>query len=1287
MPATEDVWRSLRKMHVVSAASALALLASTLWMMQADYADEWRGIQRTANKLQAEQLDDDIRDLLEMNQEEFLKKEDDLKAEVEAADKALQEKRDELAPVEKEVSQLDGQLQKLTREVKFKRAEKDATRADLDLQVRDGVLGKGLKPYQDNFDAVQSTVDSMERALQELQAKFDAEKEKLAELTKPRDDAQAELKKHQTEYDRLKKAKAKIEPSWHEAGERGMAFKHWLMEQWIIEGFNGPFKPAQIWLPRLTINYGGAKDVARFDRCTTCHVNIDKVAAGGVPAFPHDVHGISMENAADYLPGGKEYRHRTRSDGTQVGYAQPFSTHPHPELYLTSSSPHAMQKFGCTGCHEGQGSGTSFQNASHTPESPDIGEKWHEKYGYSYNHFWEFPMYPKRLAEAACLKCHHNVIELGVNPKFGESAPKLFKGYELIRQYGCFGCHEINGYSTGKAIGPDMRLEPQTTEEAERLAADPSAVAGTMRKVGPGLKHIAAKTTKAWAEYWIEEPKRFHPETRMPQFFNLTNQKDDKAKELQPVEIAGIAEFLFSKSEELKLDHWAEGYKPNAENGKKLFSQRGCLACHSHDDFDGIKADFGPNLTHAHQKLSSLEWVYTWLRRPTHHSSRTRMPNLFLEPETVGDVTTDQAADIAAFLLSKRDDKGKLAPDADGKPVRDDVGPGRFQPIAWEKSGLDSLMRLYLSKVLTADKVKQALEKGVYPEKEAEAIRGAATKSDEVELIDGRFDEKSMLRYIGRRSISRYGCYGCHDIPGFEKARPIGTALQDWGRKDPTKLALEHIEEYLHHHGEADGSSTQTRAEEAVLNGRNGNFDTPQERVREGAVAFFFDQLNSHGRAGFLWQKLRDPRSYDYKKIETKGYDERLRMPKFPFKEEEIEAVATFVLGLVAEPPAEEYIYRAQGPAKARFEGEKLLANYNCTGCHMVDLPMITGRPEDLTPYKLEPGAAEFQEGIDLLLKIRPPRDATTSRKVPSGGAAFAFHAMLVQGVNPEDDPEDQSAFYDLWEPITLGSSDKLLLPPNRIEIKAQNLLETTAGRGGSFAEWLVNAAVKGEFGDKIERGVGREMAPPTLYLEGIKVQTSWLYGFLKDPDRLRYTTVLRMPQFNMSNDEAEKLANYFAAAGGGSFPYQEIPQREPQYLEQKEEEHPHYLHDAWEVVTKPPPTGVCAGCHAVGGRPFVGGDPTKITRGPNLDRVYSRLQPDWLQIWLYNPKWITPYTRMPQNFAANKDMYPELFGGKGQPQAVAARDALMNYLRLLEQEAKAAPATSAEPAGAEGDK
>jgi hypothetical protein len=123
-------------------------------------------------------------------------------------------------------------------------------------------------------------------------------------------------------------------------------------------------------------------------------------------------------------------------------------------------------------------------------------------------------------------------------------------------------------------------------------------------------------------------------------------------------------------------------------------------------------------------------------------------------------------------------------------------------------------------------------------------------------------------------------------------------ALQDWGRKDTSKLAPEHIAEYLHHHGETDGSSTLARVEGAIDRQKNDGNANPSDL----SAAFFVDSLLHHGRPGFVWQKLRDPRSYDYKKIETKGWDERLRMPKFPFSEQQIESVATFVVGLVADP-------------------------------------------------------------------------------------------------------------------------------------------------------------------------------------------------------------------------------------------------------------------------------------------------------------------------------------------------------------------------------------------------
>lgn len=1265
MPATEEVWRPLPRMHKVFAWSAVAMAAATVWMMVADYDDEWRDYQRTGFKLSAAQLVDKEKAL---ETEAFEQQQKDLQEKIAEANQTLAEPETHksIAAAQKEVDQIEGVLALATRRVRFQRAARDKARADLDLQVRDGVEGKGLRPWKAEFDAQQAKVDELELALQTKQAEFDAAKAKLTELTKIRDDAQAELKKHQTEFDRLEAARAKTFP------ERGRSFsesvahaKYEFMEWPIIEGFNSHLKVSQLWLPDLTINYGGMRDVPRFDRCITCHMHIDRVETGNIPAFPHDPHGLG---AAKRQAHGKSVANGTSKEGSK-GYAHPFSTHPNPDLYLTASSPHPMQKFGCTSCHEGQGSGTSFQNASHSPDSPDVGEHWKEEYKWFHNHFWEFPMYPKRLEEAACVKCHHNVVELGVHPKFGASAPKLFKGYELIRQYGCFGCHEINGYNAGKAIGPDLRLEPQTDDEAARIAADPSAIAGTMRKVGPGLRHFAAKAIPGWAEMWIKEPKKFRPETRMPQFFGLTNQQDKEAKKYQPVEIAAMAAFLLEKSEPMKLDQWADDYKPNAERGKLLFSQRGCLACHAHEDFPGIKADFGPNLSNVHSKIKpgvdGKKWVYTWIRDPQRHSPRSKMPDLFLDPEGTGAAAVDPAADIVEYLLQKG---------AAEYPVTDRKSP-EFT------AALDELTKKYLLKVLTADQVDKTLGKdGKYPKAKVEV------KGDEIELFGSGetavpITEDMKLLYIGRRSISRYGCYGCHDIPGFEKARPIGTALQDWGRKDPTKLALEHIEEFLHHHGEPDGSSTAERIEELVSEARSGRFADPNKHEAATAPAYYYEQLLSHGRAGFLWQKLRDPRSYDYKKIETKGYDERLRMPKFPFGDAEIEAIATFVLGLVAEPPAEKYLYRPTGPAKARIDGEKLLTKYNCVGCHMVEMPEVKygTKLDDVTATELTP--ADYDHGRELLLKLKPPRDAVTKQKSKDGDPVVSFHGLVSSRPDPQDPIEDQEYGFDLWETLKVG--EKVVLPGSRMLVPAKNLVEIAPARGGTFAEWLVEAQMK--LSSETNRNLAWQMSPPPLYQEGVKVQTPWLYAFLKNPGRIRFTTVLRMPKFNMTDTEAMQLANYFSAVDGSEYPYQDIPERDPTYLAGMAAEHSNYQPEIWKLLNAP----LCIKCHSVAGREYQG-DPKKDIRGPNLDVVTDRLRSDWLTVWLFKPAWITPYTSMPAPLPKNQKQFEEYFKGEGLVQTMALRDALMNYHRLLEKEGKlsevsAAPATEKKPGAGGG--
>ena len=1473
MPATDIFLRNLRTLHIVFAFSAVALFGTTIAMMSRDHAREWRDYQKTTERIQAVRL---------RQEQQALRDDVDRTGRVAEAEEALRtasgtltESGEQLATLAEEIAELKLQSDELTRSLKVQNARRDVARANYDLAVRDARPEDVTEGLREAFAAEQAAADKLLVELQQSDALLEAKKQEQTSLTQQRDAARAELDRLEADIERLHAALDRIEP------ESGFsAAKRRIMEWPIIDGFNSHLKIRQDWLPELSITLG-MSETARFDRCRTCHSLIDQIAPGNKPAYPHGE--PKSGNVEDWV--------------AENSYPHPFATHPRPELYLTAASPHPVQKFGCTICHSGQGSATGFSDAAHTPNNPHASEEWHEQYGYASNHFWEYPMFPERFREAGCIKCHHNVVELGVHPEFGASAPKVYEGYRLIEKFGCFGCHEIHGYDGGEPIGPDMRLEPGTAAERARIDADPSLVAGRMRKVGPSLRHIEYKTTPEWVAYWTQNPQRFRPTTRMPQFFGLTNQQDPHAVAFEPVELAGIAEYLFAESKPLELDTPQDGYQPDAERGEIEFARRGCLACHSHKKFPESKSDFGPTLDEVHLKLQEggkgFNWLYSWIRKPSRYHARTRMPDLFLEPTGEGESHVDPAADIAAFLLQG--------------------GPGKYEAPDVQDDSLDKLVRLFLAQTLTQEQIDTFLGQPATDDTEAVAgsrefpLPAETIRGDEIELTAAHGDmadedwKAVLLKYAGRRTISRYGCYGCHDIPGFETARPIGTTLQDWGRKDTSKLAMEHIEEFLHHHGEPDGSSTHDRVQTAMRKAQADAFGSAEEKEEGLTGAYFYEDLMHHGRAGFLWQKLRAPRSYDFRKIETKRYDERLRMPKFPIDEQQIESIATFVLGLVANPPAEQYLYRPDGAAGDRIEGERLLQKFNCTGCHMVDLPQVTfgitpemegvfhgaadysGRtregvlewfernrealldrsgvpvtiPDDISELlqntseflgeKADPeqrvpalarylarmeqdelvnwfdehpevllnsrlDASVYPDAVRRLLSLKPPRKAVGERRVltsfdfawwlqqmpqvqpklselqqelsqtedalkqlaeleslsdeqaaereklvlrqrelseetrrqeawakqvvrarrsltvagvspavlsqlsqsladvdvedllaePEDGeeldlepeqlqlrkqllTTYETHRADLEGVlgNPtvtfrglpyglpfEEDPiSEQEYSYDLWETLDIGG--RLVLPGSRMLVPAMRLAGQTPARGGAFGEWLVEHLVEEDESIEGNRFLAWQKSPPPLYEEGKKVQTPWLYRFLKNPWQLRHTTVLRMPRFNMDDEEARALANYFAALDGEPYPYQEIIQREPVYLDdmnrQMQAAHGSdvdYLEQSWNMLNAP----LCIKCHSLGGRNFKASDPKKDIRGPDLQYVRDRLRPDWLMLWLYRPAWITPYTSMPAPLPRNQSQFPDLFSGKGQMQTRSLRDAMMNYNRLMEQ-------------------
>lgn len=362
-------------------------------------------------------------------------------------------------------------------------------------------------------------------------------------------------------------------------------------------GDSRPAGIAQIGLPDLTINYHFRK-IARCDRCTTCHQGIENPAAEGFP-LPH-------------------------------------RTHPRLDLFVGAKSPHPKEEFGCTVCHEGQGSATDFRWASHAPNHVKQRRRWEGELGWASNPSWEFPMLPRRFHESRCMVCHREAMALEAQDNASNSAaPNLLAGYHLVQQYGCGGCHEIPAFRKNDAND----------------------------KVAPSLRHIGGKYSRKYLTARLRKPSDVLSGTRMPQLFGLVEHLSgdvlSRTQALEEAEIQAIVDSLLASGEEIAPPRTISDATASAERGKRLFEIQGCLACHRHRHFPKGEATQGPDLSAAGEKYRSAtgeEWLRGWLGDPARYWPRARMPRLFLEPTVLehGNRVADPAADLAAYLPAGR---------------------------------------------------------------------------------------------------------------------------------------------------------------------------------------------------------------------------------------------------------------------------------------------------------------------------------------------------------------------------------------------------------------------------------------------------------------------------------------------------------------------------------------------------------------------------------------------------------------------------------------------------------
>jgi cytochrome c551/c552 len=826
---------------------------------------------------------------------------------------------------------------------------------------------------------------------------------------------------------------------------------------------------------------------------------------------------------------------------------------------------------------------------------------------------------------------------------------------------------------------------------------------GSLRKVGPSLRSVGSKLDTEFLAEWIRNPTHFRPSTTMPRSFGLRQHASDQAAPYEPIEILAMVTYLLEMSQPfgqipapasataLPNDN---GWLNQVARGKRIFEQRGCLACHAHRDFpeiehfrDGQRLVQGPDLSHITAKFSAdrnpngRHWLYNWIKQPSQYDPRTVMPDDMLEPllrdaheEDTGE-KSDPASDVVVYLMAS--------------------STSNWTPSAETQSNLNSpmiptlrrLTREYLSKAFAPSRAAEYAQRGI-PANVRDQLQAAERiliRPDAT--LEDAFVSHSQLLYIGQKSLSRYGCCGCHDIPGLEAAKPIGPNLSRWGHQDPTQLAFNKILNYVR--PSQRGDDTLTHFQDNGPPGADAVHD--QREIPQ----YYYRQLESKSRIGFLYQKLNEPRSYDFGDSTDKPYLDHLRMPQFTLTAKQREAIMTFVLGLVADPPRQRYSYEPAPDTAAILKGRTILDKYSCRECHILELerwqlsykPGSFGEQGRISTYPfLHPHfSAQKQAGSkptdrDILRHAIVTGMPTTSRD----GLPLIFddeEFPIEEEPNEPFNPTRLIYAFDLWEPTLLDTFEYQagVLP---LDIQAEQIAARHRSLGGSIAKFLLPRLVAQQMDNAFDFN-GSEAwgwVPPSLVHEGQAVQPDWLFAYLMDPYPIRPAVTMRMPRFNLSPAESRRLVDYFLAVGQLVDGHDVVLQHRPTSWNSAAQAHAErvrnladndapdpatlatnsYFQDAMKIVTN---ENYCVTCHLIGDYRPAG---ISQTQAPDLTQVHRRLRADYVRRWIARPSGILPYTSMPINITYNADA-PHL--GSGVPQdlfpgtSVEQLDALVNLL------------------------
>jgi len=319
------------------------------------------------------------------------------------------------------------------------------------------------------------------------------------------------------------------------------------------------------------------------------------------------------------------------------------------------------------------------------------------------------------------------------------------------------------------------------------------------------------------------------------------------------------------------------------------------------------------------------------------------------------------------------------------------------------------------------------------------------------------------------------------------------------------------------------------------------------------------------------------------------------KMPRYEWSDEDLYKVSRYIATKLTDSDLLSNVPKLGAPTQDEIQlGRRLFVEKGCRSCHLIqglnpqkdfgpDLTALGGK----NVSQLEFGDSKIPRNLIAYMqaKITDPHSVNPAARMPQ------YH------FKPEDLDAITTALLSMTGPAQSPALARLVVPAAHKEFHP-------AGAFGEVYE-RYKCYVCHRF-----NGFGGDLAPDLTY-EGSRAQRPWLIAFLKNPQTLRPTLTLRMPQFNVTDPEASVLADYLEMALDSPAVRGGVDSKEftPQVAATGKQ--------LYEVKYQ------CQACHTIGSS---GG-----YVGPNLSNVGNWMKPSWIEAWLKDPQALVPGTIEPK--------------------------------------------------------